>query len=281
MKPSRCILVLAFLFVVPSLLAQDDALPQHLRDRGTGLPTSLFGTYIRKGELLIYPFYEYYLDDDHEYKPAELGYGLDRDFRGKYRAHEGLIFIGYGLSDRLALEFEAAGITATLEKSPDDPSATPARIKESGLGDVQAELRYRLIKETENTPEVFGYFETVFPLQKDRVLIGTQAWEFKTGVGAVKGFPWGTMSVRAALEYSDAHLQLGEYAVEYLKRFSRAWRVYVGVEGTQDEVELIAEAQWHISDRVYLKLNNGFGLTSKATDWAPDIGVMFSVPVSD
>jgi hypothetical protein len=50
--------------------------------RGSGQPTSMFGTYIRKGELLIYPFFEYYRDHNFEYKPAELGYGLDRDFRG-------------------------------------------------------------------------------------------------------------------------------------------------------------------------------------------------------
>ena len=44
----------------------------------------------------------------------------------------------------------------------------------------------------------------------------------------------------------------------------------LGVEGTQDEVEFISEAQWHISDRVFLKLNNAVGLTSKAADWAPE-----------
>jgi hypothetical protein len=30
-----------------------------LADRGPGIPTSLFGTYITKGEFLVYPFYEY------------------------------------------------------------------------------------------------------------------------------------------------------------------------------------------------------------------------------
>lgn len=47
-------------------------------------------------------------------------------------------------------------------------------------------------------------------------------------------------------------------------------------EGTQDEVELLTELQWHVNDRTYLRFNNGFGLTKKGTDWAPDVGVVFS-----
>ena len=49
-----------------------------------------------------------------KYKPEELGYVGAKDFRGRYRAHEGLIYLGYGLSDRVALELEIAAISATL-----------------------------------------------------------------------------------------------------------------------------------------------------------------------
>lgn len=267
---------------LPNLaIAQQHDLPVYLRDRGTGLPTSMFGTYIRKGELLVYPFFEYYLDKNLEYKPAELGYGLNRDFRGKYRASEGLIFIGFGLTDWLAVELEAAVINATLETSANDPSGIPDKIEESGLGDVEGQLRLRWIRENERRPEVFSYFETVAPLQKDKVLIGTPNWEFKFGSGLIKGFLWGTITLRMAGEYSmeKAKLELGEYAAEYLKRLSPAWRAYLGVEGTKDEVELIAEVQWHITDDLFIKLNNAFGITSKATDWAPEIGIMFSFPI--
>jgi hypothetical protein len=31
-------------------------------------------------------------------------------------------------------------------------------------------------------------------------------------------------------------------------------------------VSLITEAQWHLSRRAFLRLNNGLGLTSKAID---------------
>jgi hypothetical protein len=271
----------AAVFPMVANATEEKDLPVYLKDRGTGLPTSMFGTYIRKGELLVYPFFEYYLDNDLEYKPEELGYGLDEDFRGKYRATEGLIFLGYGITDWLAIEIEAAVIKASLEKSSDDPSDTPAKIEESGTGDVEGQLRARFLRETEGRPEIFGYFEAVSPQQEDKVLIGTPDWELKYGMGAIKGFSWGTLTARVAVEYSmeDSKGELGEYAVEYLKRLSRTWRVYLGVEGSQDEVELIPEVQLHFSDWIYLKLNSAFGVTSKATDWAPEIGVVFSFSV--
>jgi hypothetical protein len=261
--------------------AQEQNLPVYLQDRGTGVPSSMFGTYIREGELIVYTYFEYYLDDDMEYAPDEFGFADDNDYRGKYRASEGLIFLGYGLTDWLALELEAAVITAKLEKSPDDPSNMPDSIEESGLGDVESQLRARWMTENERRPEMFSYFETVFPLQKDKDLIGTSDWEFKLGNGFTKGFSWGTITFRAAAEYDGAEskVEVGEYAVEYVKRLSPAWRVYAGVEGSQDEVELITEAQWYITDSIRIKLNNAFGLTSKATDWAPEVGIMFSFPM--
>ncbi|MGH7452526.1 MAG: hypothetical protein ACRENG_14360, partial [bacterium] len=38
--------------------AQGDELPVYLKDRGTGIRTSIFGTYVRRGELLVSPFFE-------------------------------------------------------------------------------------------------------------------------------------------------------------------------------------------------------------------------------
>jgi len=273
------ILFVIIMIAIPHLAsAQAEELPIYLRDRGTGVASSMFGTYIRSRELITYLYFEYYLDHNMEYKPAELGYGLDQDFRGEYRAAEGLIFIGYGLTEWLALEFEAAITKATLRKSSEDPSSMPDKIEESGLGDVESQLRLRWIKEHKLRPEIFSYFETVFPFQKDRVLIGTQDWEFTLGAGIAKGFSIGTFTLRAALGYDtdESKVELGEYAIEYVKRLSPHWRAYLGVEGTQDEIELITEAQWHIiADTVVLKLNNAFGITSKATDRAPEVGIMF------
>ena len=139
-------------------------------------------------------------------------------------------------------------------------------------------VRWRWFKENELRPELFSYFETVFPLQKDKVLIGTQDWEYKIGIGAVKGFAFGTLTVRVATEYdrSEDKMELGEYAIEYLKKVSSRWRLYGGVEGSQDEVELITEAQLHLNRNMFFKFNNAFGATSKATGWAPEIGIVFS-----
>jgi hypothetical protein len=246
------------------------------RDRGAGIPTSMFGIYIEPGQVLLYPFFEYYRDSNAEYKPAELGYGLDRDFRAKYRASEGLIFLGWGISDRLAIEFEAAVISATQHKSPSDTSAMPARLEESGLGDVEGQLRWRWNRESESRPEIFSYFETVFPLQKAKKLIGTQDWELKLGAGVVRGFGWGTGTVRFGLAWAEGAFELGEYAVEYLRRVSPLLRVYAGIEGSEDEVELITETQWTLAPRVLLRLNSAFGLTSKAADWAPEVGLLFT-----
>jgi hypothetical protein len=266
-------------FALPAL-AQDAELFPRLRDRGTGQPTSMFGTYIREGEFLLYPFFEYYLDHDAEYTPDELGYGLDQDFRGNSRASEYLVFLAYGITDWLAVEFEAAlYITARLETAAEDPTGTPDVIEESGTGDVEGQIRMRLARETESRPELFGYFEVVSPQQSDKVLIGTPDWEYKLGFGAVRGFSFGTMSARVAVEYSmeESAAELGEYALEYLRRLSPSWRVYLGIEGSQDEVELIPEAQWHIkTDKVVVKLNSAVGITSKAADWAPEVGIMFS-----
>jgi hypothetical protein len=269
--------ILAMTCLAGQLSAQETEIPFYLQDRGSGLPTSMFATFINQGEFITYLFFEYYLDHDMEYKPAELGYGLEQDFRGQYSAAEGLIFMAYGITDWLALELEAAVITASLQKSDDDPSAMPDKLEESGLGDVEGQLRLRWLREGEYWPELFSYFETVFPLQPDNVLIGTQDWEFKLGSGISKGFSFGTLTLRAAIEYDTGEnkLDLGEYALEYVKRLSPYWRIYAGVEGEQDEVELIAEVQWHIiPDKVILKLNSAFGLTPKATDWAPEAGIM-------
>ena len=113
------------------------------------------------------------------------------------------------------------------------------------------------------------------------MLIGTSGAQVKFGTGVIRGFSWGTVTARAAVEYSagsTSKFDLGEYAVEYLKRLSPKWRVYVGVEGSQDEVSIIPELQWHLHRNVFVKFNSGFGLTSKATDWTPEVGVVFTIP---
>lgn len=272
-------IVLPLLFTAASpLAAQSTALPPYLADRGPGQSTSLFGTYVEQGELLVYPFYEYVETGFFEYQPREVGYSGSDDFRGKLVEHEYLLFFAYGFSERLAIELEGAVYTtAAFERAPDDLSGVPERLEESGLGDVETQLRWRWQAETENRPELFSYAKVVFPFQKSKVLIGTSAWEGDLGVGLIRGFGWGTITGRVALAYDgeDSRVEFGEYAFEYLKRLSPSWRMVATIEGEAEDISLIGEAQWFFSERGLLKLNCGFGLTEKAPDIAPEVGVLF------
>ena len=119
------------------------------RDRGTGIPTSLFGTYIEDGELLVYPFYEYTKTSAFEYKPSELGVPGEADFLGETVEQEYLLFLSYGFAERFSVELETAVYAkTTFDKAPNDPSLVPARIEESGFGDVDMQLRWRWSRET-------------------------------------------------------------------------------------------------------------------------------------
>jgi hypothetical protein len=233
-----------------------------LADRGPGIPTSLFGTYITKGEFLVYPFYEYTKNTGEEYNPAELGADWTEtgEYMGTLVEHEYLLFLAYGISDRFAIELEGALYTkGTFETAPDDPSGLPDQIVESGLGDVESQLRWRWNKETAKKPEFYSFFEVVFPLQPDNVVVGTSDWEFS--------FKY---------DKEDGQVEPGEYAVEYLKRVSPKWRMVGTFEGEDDELSVIGEAQWFVSRRTFFKFNCGFGLTEKAPNIAPEIGIMFS-----
>ena len=271
------LLLITGIVLQPTRSFAQEELPVYLRDRGTGIPVSMFGTYVRKGELRFYPFYEYVYDGNMEYEPFDFGLSSTQEFRGRFRAHEGLIFIGYGVSDRLALEFEAGVITADLDKSDRDMSPLPATIEESGLSDVEGQIRWRWNFESAKTPEFFNYFEYVFPTGEKNSLIGTSDWEFKLGGGLIKGFSWGTITFRLTVEYNAAEdkIEPGEYALEYLKRVSNRFRFFVMLEGSEDETELIPEIQWHINRNMFLKAGSGFGVTSKAADIAPEVGIMF------
>jgi len=253
------------------------------QDRGTGVPTSRFGMYVGRGELLVNPFFAYSTDHNREYQPAKLGYGLAEDYRGRFRSSEGLLLVAYGLTDWLAVEFEASRIRATLDKAPNDTSGTPSRIEESGLGDVEGQVRMRLLREGSGRPELFGFLEVTLPTQTNKVLIGNPDWDVRPGFGIVRAFPWGTMTTRITVEYNhdDRLWDLGEFSIEYLKRLSPAVRLNLAFEGGEtgamDEWDLVAGVRWRIRDRFFLKLDNAIGLMSKSTDWAPELGVVWSL----
>jgi len=263
--------------------ALDETLPAHLRDRGLGLPTSQFGIYVRKGEWLVYPGFEYYSDKEFEYDPNEFGFPSQGEFKGRYRASEAVLFVAYGLSDRLAWELEGNGIDTSLRKAPEDLTGMPAELTQSGLGHVRTRLTWRWVEESGRRPELFSYTEVFFPHDKKKPLVGTADWVFHGGIGAIRGFRWGTLTFRAGLLFEEASASAtdwGEVALEYLKRVSPRVSFYSSIlvrEG--DEVSLINEVQWRLSPHVVLRLNNGLGLTSHGNDWEPEVGVLFRLPV--
>jgi len=95
---------------------------------------------------------------------------------------------------------------------------------------------------------------------------------------APRPISWGTITLKASGTYStgEGKLDWGDYGIEYAKKIGDRWRVVLALEGFQAELEAVAEIQWQVSRRVTIKLNSGFGLTSKAPDFAPEIGVLFS-----
>src|SRR4030067_1513715 len=111
-KPSSIaayLVAIAFISgAVPCRAADPLGLPAYLSDRGDGIPTSLFGTYIREKEFLFYPFYEYTRTPKFEYEPNELGFTGDGEYVGKLVGHAALVFFSYAFNDSLAIELESA-----------------------------------------------------------------------------------------------------------------------------------------------------------------------------
>ena len=274
-----------FLFSMPVLAADSDGLPiDSLKDRGAEIPTSLFGTYIDSGQWILYPFYEYSRNTDEEYDPRELGYPRpgfagEEDFFGKATEQEGVIFLGYGFSDAIAFEFEAEFYTsATLNKSPLDTSPVPPQIKESGFAGAEAQVRWLWREETPERMAMYSFVEVEIPFQDRNVLIGATDVEVAVGTGFIRAFSWGTLNGRVSVAFDGAEnkVEFGEYALEYLKRVNDRWRLVATIEGEDDEVSLIGEAQLTLRPGAVLKLNSGFGVTKKAADFAPEIGVLFT-----
>jgi hypothetical protein len=278
----RYILLAIFAFHPFNTYAQKPGQSRYVNNQDDGISTSLFGTNIQKGEMLLYPYFEYTMDHNREYQPSQYGFGPQQDFIAKYNSREAGLFIGYGITDRLAIEFEASYIKATFQKDPSDSFATPNRIIEKGLGDIESQLRWRWKQQKGRWPEMQSFLEITIPSQKHKLFIGDKDWDFRPGLILSKNYSWGKMSFRTDLEYNreSSGIDIGETAIEYLKRLSSPLRLVLAIEGGEggapDEWSFISGMRWQISNSVSLKLDNSLGITSKATDWAPQVGLVFS-----
>jgi hypothetical protein len=259
--------------------AQSAGQPDYLADRGDGIRTSLLATYIRPKEFIFYPFYEYTKTSNYEYKASDLGLVGDVDYQGRKVDQEYLIFLGYAFNDEWMFEFESAlHAKVKFSKADNDPvTAVPRELRESGLGDTEAQLRWRFAKETATRPEITIMFQTEFPLQRKKKLLGTQAWGFGTGIIVTKGYPFGTFSLRGQINHDrgDRETTFGEYAIDYLKKVSPQWTIALTLEGEESEFNVIGEAQYALSRNATLKLNLGLGVTKKDRQIAPEVGVLF------
>lgn len=283
MSTLKClpIWLVVFLGYSPWANGQEE-LPYYLKDRGTGIATSMFGTYVGDKEFLVFPFFAYSRDKDFEYQPDVFGVGPNEDYRGHYSQTAGQLFFAHGFYDWLALELELAYVRARFEKSAKDTFPTPAKKTESGIADFEGQLRVRFLKESTRHPEIFGFAEIVPRSNKSKILIGEPNTDIKPGLGFIKGSPWGTLTFRTTIEYTreDKQLDLGETSFEYLKKLSPAVTAYAIFEGGEtaaiDEWELITGVHWRITEYAWLKLDNAFGISSKATDWSPQLGILFN-----
>ena len=260
----------------------DEALPDYLHDRGDGVTTSLFGTYVRGGEWLVYPFYEYVRDHE-EYTGEDLGISDDdEDYIGRLDIHQALLWVSYGITDDIAVELEPVVYEKHIlhQAANDTSSGIAGHFDESQTFlSLEGRVIWRALRETATRPEVYTFLEVDHPLRKEGVLVGNPDWEGGLGIGFVKGFSWGTVTPRFSLNYDHEtdRLDIGEWAVEYLKRIDDSWRIVATIEGDSDqEIAVIGEIQWHFGHSAYLKLNNGFGVHGSAPSIAPEIGIMFS-----
>ena len=76
-----------------------------------------------------------------------------------------------------------------------------------------------------------------------------------------------------ALDYNtgEKNIEPGEYALEYLERLSDHFRIFMMIEGSQDEASFVLGMQWFITPGIMLNANTGIGVTSKATDFASEV----------
>jgi hypothetical protein len=246
---------------------------------GGGIRTSLLGTYVRDKEFVVYPFYEYTRTTRLEYKASDFKYVGEVDYgNGKQVEHEYLLFVGYAPTDSLLIEFESALYAkARFTKDPTDTTPLPGEIQESGLGDTEMQIRYRLAKESESRPDTVAFFKSVFPLQKNKRILGTRNWEFGAGVALTKTYTFGTMALRGGIDYDreDRKFKVGEYGLDYMTRLSPQWRIVLALEGQEQELSMIGELQWAVARDVLVKFNCGVGLSKNDRQVAPEVGIMF------
>jgi hypothetical protein len=144
-----------------------------------------------------------------------------------------------------------------------------------------ARVDWRWLTESGGRPEVVTYAQVRVPHNRDDLLTGTPDWVINAGVGATRGSSWGTVTLRAAVEYdagSASRTDWGQVALEYLKRISPHMTVLGSVQMNEgDEGSLFGQLQWRVSPDFVVQLGSGVGLTTRAIDWAPQLSFVIQM----
>ena len=283
-KAAALAVLCAFWLCQNSVRAEDaPESPYGLRDRGAGVPTSLTGINLDYSEWVGVASYQDLENRGFQYAPEEFDFPDENDYLGKYTFSGGIFFLGYGLSDSVSLGLKVTGGSAKLIKAPDDPSAMPPAIKESGIGEIAPELTWRFMNETSSRPELYTFVSILIPHDTDKNLIGTQDWVVLPGFGLNRGFSWATLSARINFEYDAAsvsQLDFGKWSIEGQRRFSDAWWLSAGFEGQVggannfDEVWQTTYVQWSASPHVAVRFGSRIGLTTMTEGWTGELGIV-------
>ena len=207
----------------------------------------------------------------------------ETDFLGKYESSGGILFLGYGISESVALGLKVTGGTTKLTKASGDLSAMPAEMKESGIDKIEPELTWRFLSESVNRPELYAFVSAQIPHNRDNNLVGTQDWVVLPGIGLNRGFSWATLSARMNFEYdaaSESTIDFGKWTVLGQRRFSDAWWLSAGLEGQVgggnnfDEAWQNTTVMWSATPHVAVRFDSRIGLTEQTKGWTGEIGIV-------
>ena len=271
------LIALALVLAPPSAASVADGAPE------PGVPTSLAGTGIARQELLVIPSFEHSRNRGFQYNPEEFGYGPGHDYHAERRTTEGTVFVGYGLTRNVAVEFEAGRGAVELRKSADDTTAMPARLRESGTTGVTARISWLMRPESAGRAAWFGFVDASLPHDRARSLIGRRGVSWLVGVGAERTSRWGTVSARHSFEWDTASispLDWGEFAVSWNRDVRRHTRATGAIEGQLDEIWLVLQVDQALGRRLSARFRNGVGLTRTASGLAPEAGLMWRLPAA-
>lgn len=214
--------------------------------RTRGVPTSQPGVYLERNDLLVDNASRYYRLGRYEYAPSELGHSLDRDFFGSFSSWERLLYVSYGLTDRVSVETEARFVSeAVLETSPRDPVSRRV-VRESGLGDLESRVNWQWLSEGVSLPGAFSFGEVSYPLQGGNRIITDGSWDCALGTGILKNLPFGMIAMSASAQYEsdDGTIEPAELGIDYLKKVTTDLRFLAALDRLPNEWEFMIVAQF-------------------------------------